>query len=189
MTLRDNQIRRPARAAFWGLLALVAAGCEGGAQPMPLAPAELLHMTSDAVGYDTQSFLWNTEGIKSAQVFADSAFYFNDSSAVHMRGVRMEVFTDQGAVRATVTADKGRYDSATQGMHATGNVILVMPGEDRRVESGELYYEPVDERIWSDSASVYTTQGRVTRGTCFKSNLEFTNLSVCNIRGSADVAP
>ena len=46
---------------------------------------------------------------------------------------------------------------------------------------------PGAERIWSDSATVYTDEGRVTRGSCFRSNLDFTNLEVCAIRGSAGV--
>jgi LPS export ABC transporter protein LptC len=104
-----------------------------------------------------------------------------------MEGVRMEVYTDLGAVRVTVTSDRGRLDSATQGMHALGNVVLIVPDGNRRVESAELYYEPTDERIWSDSATVYRRDGQVTRGSCFKSDLKFTNYTVCNIRGSADV--
>jgi hypothetical protein len=55
------------------------------------------------------------------------------------------------------------------------------------VESAELYYEPADQRIWSDSASTYTYKGQVTRGTCFRSDLTFKNYQVCNIRGAADL--
>ncbi len=99
----------------------------------------------------------------------------------------MEVFTDQGVVRARVTARHARYDPRTQGMYATGDVVLVMATEVRRVESSELWYEPVDERIWSDSASTYHHDGQVTRGTCFRSDLTFRNYTVCNIRGSASV--
>jgi LPS export ABC transporter protein LptC len=99
----------------------------------------------------------------------------------------MEVYTDQGAVRATVTAARGRYDRISQGMHAEGNVVLIMPAEARRVESAELWYEPNEDRIWSDSAATYHHDGQITRGTCFKSDLTFKNYTVCNIRGAADV--
>ena len=143
-------------------------------------------MGSDMVAYDMRSYI-NKNGIRSAQIFADTAFYFEDSTAVPLVGVRMEVYTEPGAVRATVTAERGRYDSASQGMHAQGNVVLVIPEGIRRVESPELYYEPMDERIWSDSATTYHKDRQVTRGSCFKSNLSFTNFTVCNIRGSADV--
>lgn len=165
---------------------LVSAAC-GDPLETPQAPQEVLGMRSDMVGYEADTYV-TTNGIRSAQIHSDSAFYFEgDSVVVHMMGVQMEVYTETGAVRATVTAERGRYDPGTQGLHAEGNVVLVMPTENRRVESPELWYEPVDQRIWSDSASTYTTNGQVTRGTCFKSDLTFKNYTVCNIRGAADV--
>lgn len=184
MTLQANQVRRTVGAAFALLLGLLG-GC-GEASETPLASQELLEMRSDMVGYDTNTYV-TVDGVRSAQIHSDTTFYFEDSTVVHMDGVRMEVFTDQGAVRATVTAARGRYDPDTQGMYASGNVVLVMAAEGKRVESSELWYEPVDERIWSDSASTYYHDGQVTRGTCFKSDLSFRNYTVCNIRGAADV--
>ena len=184
MTLRYKQMRWLTGAGLALLLGLTA-GC-GNPAETPLASQELLELRSDMVAYDTDTYI-TANGIRSAQIHSDTAFYFEDSTAVHMEGVRMEVYTDQGAVRATVTAERGRYDRRTQGMHAQGDVVLVMPTADRRVESAELWYEPVDQRIWSDSASTFFNQGRVTRGTCFKSDLTFKNYTVCNIRGAADV--
>jgi LPS export ABC transporter protein LptC len=191
MTLLGKQMRfvsgprfALAAAAFLGLSA---AGCDDP-PATPLAPPEQLEMSSDMVGYETETYV-TTNGIRSAQILADSAFGFQDSSAVHMHGVEMEIYTELGAVKATVTAERGRYDPRSQGMHAEGNVVLVMPTEGRRVESAELWYEPTDERIWSDSASTYHHDGQITRGTCFKSDLTFKNYQVCNIRGAADVGP
>jgi LPS export ABC transporter protein LptC len=171
-----------------GLLAAACAGCRDTPQT-PVAGEDLLGLRSDMVAYDTDTYLTNAEGIRAAKIHADTAFYFDDSTVVHMQGVAMELYTDAGGVRATVTALAGRYDPQTQGMHAQGDVDLVMPTEGRQVESGELWYEPVEEKIWSDSAAVYTVRGQVTRGTCFRSDLSFKNYSVCNIRGAADVAP
>ena len=174
-----------ARFAGLGLLALLAAGC-GDAPATPLASDDLLAMGSDMVGYETRTIL-TTDGVKSGVIDADTAYFFDDSTFVYMRGVEMVIHTDQGAVRATLTADQGRYEQRSQQMHAQGNVVLIMPGENIRVESGELYYNPTNDQIWSNSSTTYRHDGEVTRGTCFKSDLEFRNYEVCNIRGSADV--
>jgi LPS export ABC transporter protein LptC len=185
MTLVHKQIRFIVGVGA-ALLAGVATVACGDSPETPLASQDLLGMRSDMVGYDTDTYV-TKDGVRSGKIHSDTAFYFEDSTVVHMEGVQMEVYTDKGAVRATVTAARGRYDPRTQGMHAQGNVVLVMPNENKKVESGELWYEPVDERIWSDSASTYTNNGKVTRGTCFKSNLSFTSYNVCNIRGAADI--
>jgi LPS export ABC transporter protein LptC len=168
-----------------GLIVLLAAGC-GDAPATHVASDDLLAMGSDMVGYETTTVL-TTDGVKSGVIDADTAYFFDDSTFVYMRGVNMVIHTDEGAVRATVTADQGRYEQRSQQMHAQGNVVLIMPGQNRRVESGELYYNPVNDQIWSDSLTTYGHDGEVTRGTCFRSDLEFQNYEVCNIRGSADV--
>ena len=143
-------------------------------------------MGSDMVGYETTTIL-TIDGVKSGVIDADTAYFFDDSTFVYMRGVNMAIHTDEGAVRATVTADQGHYEQLSQQMHAQGNVVLIMPGESRRVESEELYYNPENQQIWSDFSTVYRHEGEVTRGTCFKSDLDFRNYEICNIRGSADV--
>jgi LPS export ABC transporter protein LptC len=182
MILLCNKIKR---LVGWGILALFGAGC-GDAPATPVASDDLLAMDSDMVGYETKTIL-TTDGVKSGVIDADTAYFFDDSTFVYMRGVNMVIHTDQGDVRATVTADQGRYDQYSQQMHAQGNVVLIMPGEDRRVESEELYYNPVDQQIWSESSTTYWYDGEVTRGTCLRSDLEFRDFQVCNIRGSADV--
>ena len=87
---------------------------------------------------------------------------------------------DEQAVEHDVAAGDQR-------MHALGDVVLLMPQDGRRLESGELHYDPLTERIWSDSASTYRHDGRVTQGTCFRSDLSFLNYEICNIRGAADL--
>ena len=174
------------RALVVGLTVLPLAAC-GDRSPTPVASDELMEMTSDMVGFGNQTIL-TTNGVKSGLIKADTAYFFDDSTVVHMRGVDMSIYTEMGAVRATVTSRAGEYEERTQRMHAVGDVVLVLPGENRRVESGELYYNPNDGRIWSDSLTTYHNErGEITRGSCFNSDLEFKNLTVCNIRGSATV--
>ena len=167
-------------------LVLVLAAC-GDGPPTPVAGEDLLEMQADMVSYDMVTYFTNAEGIRTGKIEADSAFFFQDSTVVHMRGVDMTVYAETGEVRATVTAHRGRYEERYQKMHALGDVVLVMPADSRRLESEELHYDPLTERIWSDSASTYRYQGQVTMGTCFRSDMSFQNYEVCNIRGSADI--
>ena len=174
--------------ALFAALALVA--CEKTPET-PIASQDILDLKPDGVLYDSNTSVTNGDGIRTAKINSDTAYYFQDSTVIHMIGVHMEVYNDQGPttgqVKATVTADQGRYDPRTQGMHALGHVVLIMPNEGRKVQSAELYYEPQNQRIWSDSASTYTHGADVTRGSCFQSDLTFKNYKVCNIRGAADI--
>ena len=169
------------------LAAALALGACGGDTDTPVAGQDLLEMQADMVTYDMDTYFTNAQGIRTGKITADSAFFFEDSTVVHMQGVEMEVYAENGAVRAVVNADRGRFEEREQRMHALGDVVLVMPEEGRQLESAELHYDPVTEEIWSDSASTYRHDGQVTRGTCFKSDMSFRNYTVCNIRGSAEI--
>jgi len=159
------------------------AACSGS-EPTLVADSNLFEIDADAILFHMEDYLTN-DGIRSGLIRADTAHVFNDSSEIRMWGVDMTLFHQDGTERAHVTSERGTLDRDTEEMTARGNVILVVNQGAQRVESSELYYDPNGDRIWSDSNSVFTRDGRVTRGTCFRSDLSFQSYSVCNIRGAA----
>lgn len=183
----DNLVQAIRKRGVVGLAALLvsALGACDDVQPTLVADQTLVGIDADAVLFDMEDYLTN-EGVRSGVIRADTAHVYNDSSEIQMWGVEMTLFNEDGGERAHVTSEEGTLHSVTEEMTARGNVVLVMNQGAQRVESPELHYDPSGDRIWSDSNSVFTREdGRVTRGTCFRSDLSFTSYSVCNIRGSA----
>lgn len=177
MTLWRNTLRRlpPVAAA---LAVALAAAC--GEEPSnPVAADALRLLDADAVSYGMKTYL-TTDGIRTGEVFSDSAYQFNDSSRSHLFGMRMKLFHDDGRDRAVITADSAVLYQQTQELTARGNVVAVVQDQGVQIESPELHYNPDAERIWSDSASVLTRDGSVTRGSCFESDLVFENWSICD---------
>lgn len=89
------------------------------------------------------------DGIRQALGVFDTVYVYNDSSVYHLRGVELEIFSEEGRERAKVTSERGRLNTATDAMVAIGNVVLMTP-EGTRIETEELHYDPVAHRIWSD---------------------------------------
>lgn len=176
-----STMHRPSAAPL-SLLVLLAA-CQEPAGTN-VADDALRELAADMVNYDMSTFV-TAEGIRQAEIHADTAYFFRDSSVVHLLGVEMTVFEEGGAERASVVANRGRMDRRTEVLNAQGDVVLSIPDQNRVIESPVLNYDPSGDRIWSDSATTMREGGRVTHGTCFNSDLEFTNFTVCNIRGSA----
>lgn len=185
-----NDMNGSTGARPWRLvlaLALGAAGMGGceAALDAPQADEGLVSIVADAVLFDMVDYL-TTDGVRGGVIRADTAYVYNDSSQIRMWGVEMTLFHDDGTERAHMTSERGILHQESERMEARGDVVLVMNGGLQRVESPELYYDPARGRIWSDSNSVFTREGgRITRGTCFQSDLDFQNLTVCNIRGAA----
>lgn len=164
-------------------LTLVSTACEERSQP-PVVSAALLGLDADhmTLGMDHEM---TQEGVRYAHLEADTAFYFADSTAWELRQVDMTVFTTAGAERARMTSEWGTLDEETETMVARGNVVLILPDRDGRLETAELNYDPIRKRFWSDSATVWTEGGSTSRGEGFESDLEFQDLTIrgASIRG------
>lgn len=154
--------------------------CSGDERPRGVAE-ELTGIEADNVVYEMSQTLTN-EGVREAEVVADTAYFFRDSSAVHLRGLTMTLFDEAGRTRATVTANRGRLDSGSNSMVGHGDVVLTVPGQNREIRSEELHYSSPQDRIWSDSATVMRQEGEIQCGTAFRSDLEFQNVYVENMR-------
>jgi len=113
------------------------------------------------------------KGVKEGELYADTAFFYRDSSIYHLRNPRLILFTEGGVRRAEVNALRGRFQPNTRVMLAMGDVVLVITEGNKRVESQELNYDPNGDRIWSDSATTMVEPGRVSEGLGFESDLNF----------------
>jgi LPS export ABC transporter protein LptC len=178
-----NEMRRSPSGPRALLLALALAGV-GGAAVGCDAESEVATVPTSYLEFDADGIVFGMvhritqDGVLQGLVHADTAIQWQDSSAVHLRVVDLPVREDDGSERAHVTADRGILDTRTNRMAAYGNVVLLVPGEQRRIESEELHYDPQGDRIWSDSSFVYTVGNQVTRGRAFRSDLEFRNFQI-----------
>src|SRR5687768_12059286 len=101
-------------------LTLMAAVCE---QPQGggVADESLTSLTSDFVNYGMKTYV-TANGVRTGEIKADTAFAYKDSTVVRVKRMEMTVYDEQGSPEATVVADSGRIDQATEQMDAWGNV-------------------------------------------------------------------
>ncbi len=140
--------------------------------PTPVGSPPLLETGADMVIQGLRHII-TLNGVKEGELFADSAFFYRDSSIYHLRTPELILFTETGAQRARVTAERGRFNPNTREMLAQGGVILVIMDGNKRVESEELNYNPNGDRIWSDSMTAMVEPGRISEGLGFESDLNF----------------
>ncbi len=158
--------------------ALVLPACEQQTAP-PVVSAELQELQADHMMLG-MSHEMTQQGVRYANLVADTAYYYADSTTWELRQLGMTVYTAAGAERANLTAEWGELDEETEAMVARGGVVLLLLDRDGRLESSELHYDPLRKRFWSDSATVFRERGNVTRGSGFESDLEFSNVRITN---------
>jgi LPS export ABC transporter protein LptC len=181
---------RPASGGILGLVLLGAVACESS-PPLITVPQEFVAFDADGIVFG-MTHRFTQEGKLEALVRADTAIQWQDSSTVHLRGVDLRVFNEDGSERARVTSARGILDLRTERMAAYGApgspAILIMTESSRRLESQEIHYDPRGDRMWSDSAFVYVQGTRRTSGRGFESDIEFRNFQIRG-RGTGGGAP
>jgi LPS export ABC transporter protein LptC len=167
-----------------GVLALVGLGACEDQGSTPVA-SEFMQGIDAPVVFGMTSFI-TVDGVREGRVEADTAYTYQDSTKVDLRVMNVVFYDEAGRERATVSGRTGEWDQETNRMIARGDVVLRVHTDSSRIESAEIHYDPDADRIWSDSATVRTlSDGSVTRGSAFESDIEFTNVRVLNIRGGA----
>jgi len=164
------------RLAALLLLSVPLGGC-WDEETTPIASPELLETGADLVIIDMENVI-TVEGVKEGEVYADTAYFFKDSTFYLLRNPVLVLFTEMGAQRARVVSERGTMNMNTDELTAQGNVVLTVQAGNRRVESEELNYEPNGDRIWSDSMTTLYEEGIVSEGLGFTSDLDFRDLTV-----------
>ena len=118
------------------------------------------------------------DGIRNAEIVADSTWQWADSTAVRLFGVQMNFFDSIGVRSARATANEARLDTEARDMELRGNAVLQIPARNSTVQSPVLYYSPDLDQIRSDTVTRAVIDGRPMTGTRFESDLQFRNVTI-----------
>jgi LPS export ABC transporter protein LptC len=166
-----------------GLAALTAA-CSPEIET-PLAPPETQAITADNVIFGMVTFITAT-GVREGRIRADTAFIYADSAVADLRQMQIVFYGEDGRPSATVTGVHGEWNQETEEMVARGDVVLEIHSDSSRIESQEIHYDPGMDRIWSDSSTVRTmSDGAVSSGSSFESDMSFENVLIRDMRGGS----
>jgi len=166
-------------AGFATLAAVVALACLNEADDT--AGTEFQESSADDVMYGV-SHNMSKDGIREAQLQADSMLMWNDSTHTWVMGMTLFVFDDQGGRRATITADRGRFDMSTNELMAVGNAMLTIPGQDREIRTEVLNFSQESDRVWSDVPVVMREGGCEIEGDRLESDISFDQVKLWGTR-------
>jgi LPS export ABC transporter protein LptC len=159
-----------------GLLAGVAiAACQGREQP-PVTAVPTAADSADQVMFGVRWSL-TERGVKQGDLFADTAFVYDDNSRLLFRNVRTTFNTPTGAPNGTLTAREGRYDMRQQVLEGFGDVVVVTT-DGKRLLTPHLRFEQTRNLVRSDSAFTLVEGARQHRGLGFESDPNITRF-VC----------
>ena len=168
-------MRRAARFVVCVGLMTVAACGQKGAVPPTLAQGSLAD-SAEQVMLNVRTLL-TTRGVQRGELFADSAYVFDNSTRFELRKVRATFNTTSGVKDGTMAGDRGRYNTSQQVLEGFGHVV-VTNNAGRKLSSSHLRYNQAANEISSDSAFTMVEPGRTLSGIGFKSDPQLTNVLV-----------
>jgi LPS export ABC transporter protein LptC len=176
------------RVRAW-LGALVLAGtsaCQKGDAVAVSARATAVD-SADQVMFGARSLI-TKEGVIKAELFADTALFFDDNTRIVMRGVRTFFHSVTGERNTELTSRFGTYNTRLASMEARGDVV-VHAKDGRVLYTDELRYDQARNLISGDSAFTLTQPGgRKLEGIGFISDPNMTSVQVLKAaRGAAGV--
>ena len=161
------------------VLVLVAASGCGSQSTTPAVITDESGVPADNVILGVEHNM-SKDGIRTGVLNSDTAYLFESTRKMDLRGVTLQFYADNGASSGNLTSLTGEYDIANGSFVARGDVLLVIggPNGDRRVETEELHYDVSADRLWSEVPFVMRDASGTTRGSSFRSDAEFRNWSV-----------
>lgn len=163
---------------------VLVAACGGGGKGFA-AGGEPEALPADKVVTGMRHYI-TAHGIRQALLLADTAYFYDEKKPIELRKVDLTLYRPTGEVAATVTAESALIDPRTEAIDAKGNVVVVSPDQDQRIESDELHYSPAEDRLWSNMPTTYVRDGKITRGEGFTSDGRGENVKVIKPSGHVD---
>ena len=160
------------------LAALGALACLSDAEDVATTFEEI---SADEIVYGV-SHNMSRDGIREARLEADSMLMWRDSTHAWVMRMTLLVFDDQGGQRATITADRGRFNMATNELMAVGNAVLSIPGQDREIRTEVLNFSQESDRVWSDVPVVMREAGCEIEGDRLQSDIAFDEVKLWGTR-------
>lgn len=179
-------MRRIAAAPAVVLAALVATACQLG-DAVPVSARATAVDSADQVMFGARSLI-TKDGVIKAELFADTALFFDDNTRIVMRGVHTFFHSVTGERNTELTSRFGTFNTRLSSMEARGDVV-VHAKDGRVLTTEQLRYDQARNLITGDSAfSLTQPGGRKLEGTGFVSDPSMANVQVLKAaRGTAGV--
>jgi LPS export ABC transporter protein LptC len=152
------------------------AGCrrQGSAPPVK-GPASLADSAEQVLS--KVHTLLTDHGVQRGELFADSAYVFDETTRFELRNVHATFNTATGQKDGDLRSDRGRYNLRQQILEGRGNVVITTT-EGKRLTSPQLRYNQAANEVSSDTSFTLVEPGRTISGIGFRSDPQLTRFQI-----------
>ncbi len=156
--------------------AAIVAGCSKQGHAPPVKSGVSMADSAEQVMLNVRSLLTD-KGIQRGEMFADSAYIFDDNTRFELRKVRATFNTSTGVKDGTMSGDRGRYNLREQMLEGFGNVVITT-NDGKRLTSPHVRYSQAMNQVSSDSAFTLVEPGRTVSGIGFRADPQLNQFQI-----------
>lgn len=157
-------------------VAVAASACSRqGTRPPVNARASLADSAEQVM--QNVHYVLTGDGVQRGELFADSAYVFDDNTRYVLKQVRTTFNTAEGVKNGTMRADRGKYNLRQQVLEGFGNVVITTT-DGRKLTSPYVKYNQAMNEVSSDTNFTMVEPGRTLSGIGFKADPQLQHVQV-----------
>ncbi len=161
---------------FVAFATLLACGCDGKGSALPVQAKASLADSAEQVMFNVRTLL-TERGVQRGELFADTAYIFNENTRFELRKVRTTFNTATGVKDGVMSADRGRYDVRQQVLEGFGNVVIIT-NDGKKLTSPQLKYTQGLNEVSSDTSFVLIQPSGTSSGIGLRADPQLTRVKV-----------
>jgi len=159
-----------------GVSLVVAAGCARSGSRPPVKSSATLADSAEQVMQNVH-YVLTSGGVQRGEMFADSAYIFDDNTRYILKKVRTTFNTAEGVKNGTMQANRGNYNLRQQVLEGFGDVVITTT-EGRKLTSPYVKYNQAINEVSSDTNFTMVEPGRTLSGIGFKADPQLQHVQV-----------
>ncbi|MDF2156309.1 LPS export ABC transporter periplasmic protein LptC [Algoriphagus sp. CAU 1675] len=127
--------------------------------------------------------------IVRSEIRAPKQLEFAEGDLEFPDGIEIEFFEIDGTLSTTMRADRGYFDKKDNLYRGEGNVQVRNLLEDQRLQAEELFWNPNEKRIYTETFVTIQDKQTLFNGTGMEADESFTNYTLKQVRDSKTLLP
>lgn len=124
-----------------------------------------------------------------SEIKAPKQLEFSNGNIEFPEGIDIQFFEVDGTLSTTMTADKGYFLKTENIYKGIGNVQVKNLLKDQRLQSEELYWNPTDKKIYTETFVTIQERQTLFNGTGMEADESFSKYKLKKVRDSRTVLP
>ncbi|CAN5456785.1 hypothetical protein BH23BAC1_BH23BAC1_02310 [soil metagenome] len=170
------------RFCFFGLAIMLMAACSTDEDIK-----NFREYTGPVLEVDSSLTLYSDSAKVRVKVIAAKQFEFSNGNQEFPEGIYIEFYEVDGVLSSTLKADKGFYTKESDLYTAIGNVILISLLKDEKLNTEELFWKRIEQRVYTDKFVRIETNEDILTGEGLTAKQDFSSYKILKPAGTYSI--